>query len=282
MSLINDALKRASEAQAQAQARPRGPKGVQDLPVPMLPAPSRERRAWVPVMGIGLVVVALLAASGFFFVQWWEKRQSWQPYAAEDLDEDGQPKTNLVAKAEPPKVTRPSAGKPPVTPAPAATNPTPAVKIAVNPPTPPPEPPKTNIPPVAVVPVVPPPQPVAMEPPAPKATNPVVSVALNPPAPPAVPPPVAATATNSNPPAPTPAPVLPKKSESHPTQVASVEFPDLKLQGISRGKKKTFATVNGKTVSLGDRIEGVMLVKIDVDSVTVEKSGARRELFLLR
>jgi hypothetical protein len=54
------------------------------------------------------------------------------------------------------------------------------------------------------------------------------------------------------------------------------------LQGISLGKKKTFATVNGKTLALGDRIEGALLVKIGTDSVTFEKGGAKRELFLLR
>ena len=78
------------------------------------------------------------------------------------------------------------------------------------------------------------------------------------------------------------APPVPKPVVPPVFPPATVEFPELKLQGISRGKKKTFVTMNGKTVSLGDRIEGVTLLKIDADSVTVEKGGAKRELFLLR
>ena len=58
--------------------------------------------------------------------------------------------------------------------------------------------------------------------------------------------------------------------------------PELKLQGIIRGKKKTTAIVNGKMLSLGDRIEGAFLLKIEQESVTFEKGSARKELFLLR
>ena len=274
MSLINEALKRASEAQNQAQARPRGPKGVEDLPVPMMPARSHERPSWLPVAGVALLIVGLLGASGFFFAQWWKERKAWQPYATEDVDEDGQPITNLVAKAEPPKVTPPVPAKVPVTTAPTPTN------SPVPPPTPPPELPKTNPPLVAGG--VPPPvtPPIFIQPAPPPAkfvtANPNITSPVPSPVPSPQVDPVTKAVTTNAPPPPTP-PTSPKF-----VAAPSGEFPDLKLQGISRGKKKTFVTINGKTLSLGERIEGVTLLKIDADSVTVEKDGAKRELFLLR
>lgn len=267
MSLINDALKRASEAQGQAQTRPRGPKGIEDLPVPMTPVSARERPAWVPVAGISLIIAALLGASGFFFAKWWKERQAWQPYAETPEDEAA---TNAAPGAKPPPDARPTqvATRVPIV-APATTNP----------------PVGTN----AEVTIVPPTKPVAPEPPPAKATNPVVAIVT----PPARPPDPVIPPTVVNPPPET-------KVETHPVEVVppvkptppphpgnlkkgdAVEFPELKLQGISRGKKKTFATVNGKTLALGDRIEGALLLKIETDSVIFEKGGARRELFLLR
>ena len=275
MSLINDALKRAAEsqgqAQAQAQSRPRGPKGIEDLPVPMTPVSARERPAWLPVVGIGLVIVALLGASGFFFAQWWKERKAWQPYAETPPDDD--PATNTVAKGKSPPDTKQAKANtkvPPITP-PIATNP--VVKTNVE---------------VAIV-------------PPPKATNPVVTVAVIPPTkqpdpvvpktvvepPPVTPPtntpPVLKVETNAVvvvPPV-KPPPDTTKKGDDH-AKVAAVEFPELKLQGIIRGKKKTTVIVNGKMLSLGDRIEGAFLLKIEQESVTFEKGSTRRELFLLR
>lgn len=281
MSLINDALKRASESQAQAATRPRGPKGVEDLPVPMTPVAVRERPAWLPVVGIGLVIVALLGASGFFFAKWWKERKAWQPYAETPPDDD--PATNTVAKGKAPPDTKqlPVATKNPPVPPPPATN----------------APVKTN----AAVALIPPPKPVLPEPP--KTTNPVVAVNLttkqpdpvvpppvvNPPPPPTPtnPPPAVKVETNAvvivPPVKPTP-PVTPdttKKGDDH-AKTAALEFPELKLQGIIRGKKKTTVIVNGKSLALGDRLEGAFLLKIDQESVTFEKGSVRRELFLLR
>ena len=168
------------------------------------------------------------------------------------------PITNLVAVAEPPKVTPPLPAQGTNATEPTATNPPPTVKIDLNPPNAPMV--ATVVPPVPVI-----------------ATNPVVLAPIPQPPIPIPPPnlePPAVTMTNAPP---VPKPVVPPV-----VQPTTVEFPELKLQGISRGKKKTFVTINGKTVSLGDRIEGVTLLKIDADSVTVEKDGAKRELFLLR
>lgn len=281
MSLINDALKRASEAQAQAQTRPRGPKGIDDLPAPMTPVAARERPAWLPVVGIGLVVLALLAASGYFFAQWWKERKAWQPYV--ETPED--PPTNAVAHTKPPAELKPPppVAQPPVVTLPTTTNP-PAktnVEVAVIPPI---KPAPTNLPPtLATNPVV---VVLATNPPPirPPATNPVPVVLPNP-----IPPPATNTAvavvTNPPPPVPSattnaaPAVVPPPKRTN---DVALIEFPDLKLQGISRGKKKTFVTVNGKTLQLGDRIEGAFLLKIEQESVIFEKGSVKKELFLLR
>lgn len=278
MSLINDALKRASDAQAQAAQRPRAPKGVDDLPKPMVPTASRERPTWLPVVGLALVVVLLLGASGIFFVQWWKERKAWTPYANEEVDENGQPTTNLVAQAETPRVTPPESTNSTPAPVTPSTNPPTVVQVVPPPPTPPPEPPNPNPPVVAVVPPNNPAQPIPLEPPVPKTNTPPATVDVSPPV-------VIAVATN-------PPPVIPPTPTStHPDAAKSGEpvahvpapgFPELMLQGISLGKKKTFATVNGKTLILGDRIEGALLVKISADSVTFEKSGAKRELFLLR
>lgn len=282
MSLINDALKRASEAQAQAAQRPRGPKGIDDLPAPMTPTATRERPTWLPVAGIALLIALLLGASGYFFLQWWKERQAWQPYATEDIDENGFPRTNKpVAKAVSPGPVATNKAPPPAVPAvtnpPATTNPVVTTNVAVV--TPPVEPAKTN-PPVVVVATNPPPPIPVPTPPVPKATNPVVVVE--------VPPPKGETNVASV----TPPPVKPtppvgppdttKQGDGQTNKVAVVEFPELKLQGISRRKNKTYAILNGKTLTAGDRIEGVMLLKIDSDSVTIEKAGSRRELYLLR
>ncbi len=294
MSLINDALKRASEAQASAAQRPRGPKGVEDLPAPMTPVAARERPTWLPVAGIALIVVALLGASGYFFMQWWKERQSWQPYATEDLDEHGFPRTNKpVAKAVSPGPVSTNKGPAPPIPAVtnppvttnlvAGTNPVVSTNLAVTPPVV--EPAKTNPPVVATV-TNPPPPILIPTPPVPKATNPAVVVEV--PTPPVNPPTTKVGETNVASVTPPPVkPVIPppdatKQGDGHTNKVAEIEFPDLKLQGISRRKNKTYAILNGKTLTAGDRIEGVMLLKIDSDSVTIEKAGLRRELYLLR
>ncbi len=294
MSLINDALKRASEAQASAAQRPRGPKGIDDLPAPMTPVAARERPAWLPIAGIAVLIAVLLGASGYFFVKWWKERQSWQPYATEDIDEHGFPRTNKpVAKAVSPAPLSVVTNKPPV---PAVTNPPLATNLVVstNPVvatnvavvTPTVEPAKTNPPVVVAVTNPPPPIPVPT-PPVPKSTNPVVVVEVpTPPTSPVNPPTTTKGETNVASVTPPPVKPLPpdatKQGDGHTNKVAEVEFPDLKLQGISRRKNKTFAILNGKTLSAGDRIEGVMLLKIDTDSVTIEKAGLRRELYLLR
>lgn len=297
MSLINDALKRATEAQNQAPGqppappvatRPRGPKGVEDLPVPMIPAATRERPAWLPVVGIALLLLLLLGASGYFFNKWWKERHTWQPYfetpeAVPATNNTPAPKPTQVAKLPdpvPPPATKTTATNPP----PVAVTP-PSPPAPTNPPVLPPQPPPIT--PLQPPPITPP-QP-APPPPATVKTNPVPTVTLPPVTlpspvtpPPPVPPPVAPTQiaqpTPTNPP---PASTT-KRPDEPVTKVASVDFPDLKLQGIIHAKKKTTAIVNGKTLSLVDRIEGAFLLKIDQESVTFEKGSARRELFLLR
>ncbi len=254
MSLINDALKRATEAQNETAQRPRAPKGVEASPAPMTPTAACERPKWLPVLGVGLLIATLLGASGFFFANWWKQRQDWKPFA--ETPSKDIPTANTAAKGTPPpdpKQTRIAAKEPPAPNLP--TVPKPVVTAAI---LPPPKPPDVVAPP----PVVPPPSPLPI----------VAAVEKNPaPAPP-----------HAIKPSPQVTPDTSKKVDPPVTQVPAVEFPDLKLQGISRGKNKTFVTVNGKTLALGDHIQGVTLLKIDADSVTVEKSGAKRELFLLR
>lgn len=281
MSLINDALKRAREAQMQASeqpsggapARPRAPKGVNDLPVPMMPVATPARSEWLPVVGIGLAIFVLLTASGFFFWKWWEERRAWQPYAETPPDPEPEiPKPALI---------RPTVIK--TSPPPAVVVQVPAPVTATNPPVARVRPPVPATNPVPVIPLVTPvvPPTVAVVPPVvPPVVTPIPPVT---PVPPPVVPVIASTATNPPTVIRVP-PVVPLDTKKLPptVQVAEVQFPDLKLQGIIIGKKKITALVNGKTIMLGDRIEGASLVAIASESVIFEKSGARRELFLLR
>ena len=297
MSLINEALKRASEAQVQtseppsgAPARSRAPKGVNDLPMPMMPVAAPSRVVWLPVVGIGLIIFLLLTASGFFFWKWWEERRAWVPYAETPPDPEPEAPVGPVTirptlPKEPPKV--------------AATNPPVAVVPSV--PIVPPAPPTTNPPvvtPLNPPPVVPPPK-VALVPlPPPTPTPPSVAI-VPPPVAPVIPvpptnPPVVRVAVNTltNSPSPVPPPTVrvpptvppatTKKGDPPVVKVAEVQFPDLKLQGIIKGKKKVTVLVNGKTITLGDRIDGATLMKIDSESVVFEKSGAHREVYVLR
>ena len=61
MSLINDALKRASQI---AKKRP----SQASLSTPMLPAREAPRSNVMPLLAGGLVVIAIVALAGWFFL----------------------------------------------------------------------------------------------------------------------------------------------------------------------------------------------------------------------
>ncbi len=59
-------------------------------------------------------------------------------------------------------------------------------------------------------------------------------------------------------------------------------FADLKLQSIIFRVEKPAALVNGEMVFVGDSIRGARIVKIELQSVTVERNGETHELRLPR
>jgi len=58
------------------------------------------------------------------------------------------------------------------------------------------------------------------------------------------------------------------------------EFPELKVQAIMYNGAKSSLVINGRSCHLGDEIEGVRIVGVLQDEVTVERSGLQRKLKL--
>ena len=94
--------------------------------------------------------------------------------------------------------------------------------------------------------------------------------------------PILSTATASAPPleslpsaenAPAAAPPL-----ELPTTVEVQVFPALKLQGVFFSRKNPSVLINGKNRSLGETIEGVRIIKIEQQKVTVEWNGETKTL----
>ena len=104
MSLINDALKRADEQHRQSDVA--APPPIK----PLQPVPATKSRAWVPVVGMMVVLLMVLALAAWFLSKWWEaqKLKAKKPV----------PQQVVVEVPKP---------KPPEEPPPPPTNPPPAV-----------------------------------------------------------------------------------------------------------------------------------------------------------
>jgi hypothetical protein len=61
---------------------------------------------------------------------------------------------------------------------------------------------------------------------------------------------------------------------------ASPSFPEIKLQGIFYRLSKPTVLINGQTLGVGDVIEGAKIVKIDRQSVVVEMQGQRKVVIM--
>lgn len=253
MSLINDALKRARQAQ---QQNPFDGQPVVPLqPVDYAARPNRILRAL-----IGLALLASLALSGWFFIQWWRgARSAPQPNAVA---------RQSVSTGERPAPERPVAGRAaPERPGAAASDTTAppdrrrqAIQVSTNLVV------RTNFAPLR-------PRPPAGAPSQPSQPSSTETVA----------PPANATApTNAAPaggapeqaataPSPGPAPAPP-----------AGPFADLKLQSIILREDKPAAVINGDMVFVGDRIRGARVVTIEHQTVTVERGGETNELRLPR
>lgn len=74
----------------------------------------------------------------------------------------------------------------------------------------------------------------------------------------------------------------PVVTEPAPVPAAPVgpQFPELKLQGITFHPSNPFALINGKTVSVGQKVSGARVTRIERESVTLEWNGETRQLEL--
>lgn len=61
-------------------------------------------------------------------------------------------------------------------------------------------------------------------------------------------------------------------------RIIPTKFPDLKLNGIFYQKTKPSAIINGKTVYIGEEINGVKVISIEPESVTVQFEDEKRIL----
>lgn len=85
---------------------------------------------------------------------------------------------------------------------------------------------------------------------------------------------------------PKPAPVAvvpvekPQPPPPEPEPEPEVVFPELKVQGVVCSGARSTAVINGRTVQLGELFEGVRVVAIDPEGITVELSGKTRQYLL--
>lgn len=265
MSLINDALKRAHEAQK--RQAPTGPLGA-----PLQPAepPRRPGGAGAGSFLVPVILILLLGLSFWLIRGWWiSRRPAGAPAVAaapQILPEPPRPTAAvpvipLPSRPEPPVAPVPSPAPAPVKPKEVAKAPTPPRSgIVVN----------TNVVvrelPVAVVPANPArPSPAPAVEPAPAAASVAVAgIATDPPVP------VTLPAAPSGEPVSGGVPPLP----------AAPAFPELKLQGIFYRKDAPEALISGKSVRVGGKVKEARVTAIERTSVTLEFGGQRRTLSL--
>jgi hypothetical protein len=224
MSLINDALKRASQGQAQRPAAPAAPPHTAEAP-PMKVV-EKEPYSGTPVLLIAIigVVVLLLVCAGFglFLLQ------SKQPVAT---NKNAVPAASVpVAVATPAAATKAEV--------PVAQKPIEAPKTVTVPPA---SPPVVGVASTVTAPVATPESAIAE----PNVTTNAIPTVAPTPAPPAVP-----------------------------------TFPSIKLQGIFYKKSNPTAMLNGKTVGVGGKVDGVTVTQIEASSVTLKWNDEKRVLEL--
>ena len=213
MSLINDALKRAKQAQQQ------NPFGGQPT-VPLQPVDYARRPNYFLRSLVALLAVVTLACSGWFFWKWWssrgERRSAVVPV------HDAKAESAAQSKARP-----------------RASLPKSAIQVS------------TNIVVRTNVAVTPKPEADARSAP----TNASISTSQ----------------TTAAAPAPATEPAAPPSP-----------FADLKLRSIIYREDKPAAVINGDMLYVGDEIRGARVVRIERNSVTIERKGETNELRLPR
>ena len=248
MSLINDALKRANQAQKKQAWQP----APRPLVSPLKPVESRPSGGISAFTVLTGALVLVLALAGWFLWSWANSRSA-----------------NVAVATAPSKVV-------PITPPPAkaVANPPPAPMIVTEPT------PATTSPANIAAQTRPA---IKVNTNLVIRTNPLLANAVSqatPPAPveatsSAIPP---ATAASETPPTViepgTPAPV------SAPAVASKPEFPALKLQGIFYRASDPSVLINGRTLLIGDSVEQAKILKIERESVTLEWNGQTKVLSL--
>ncbi len=254
MSLINDALKRASESVQEQGGEPASGAPMQPVDGP----PKKKLPGWL----IPTLLVIVLGAAAWFFYQAYQGRKSSTAAAKGTNAVTAKSSTNVaVAAAKPTEAgAKPAEGK---TTNAAATrgyagilNRAAGVADKVSAQNKEGEAASQTIEKL----------PVAEAPPA-------VTPAPTPVAVVATPPPVAVVET------PAPAPTSPNSDDGQ-LLPPNAEFPTLKLQAIYYRISKPSAVINGQSVREGKIVDGVRVKKIERDSVTLELGARTRVLSL--
>ncbi len=271
MSLINDALKRASQAQ-RSQRAPRIPdeilKPVEEGVQPAIPPPPPQPKRLSPAFWRAFLAIGLFGSSTLVMLEWWLIQQEAQELMVAKGKHRPGARMGTVAPGTNAPVPTITVGTPPKPPEPTAVTNGTVIVIGDNPP------PKVTPPPVATTNGAAPPRPgpetVAKTPdplPPQPPTGEFTSVNLSPP-------------TNSIPPTPF---VTPKQTNAGPAVVEIQRpFPRLKLQGIFYSTKKPLALINNQHLGIGDTIEEARVVRIEKSSVVFEFFGRTNEVWLLR
>ena len=271
MSLINDALKRASDAEKRrAGIRPggrRGPKGPEALGPPLEAVKKRGPRLLNrPEFWSAMFTFTLVTVSASFFYSWWKsKPKKFELHVPPGKD----PLEMMIVQ----KPRKPAPAGPiivqveddPRRSDPAATNALSGTNVVSDVPT---ADPMTN----RVVSTGP--RPVPVRPPVEMTNAPTLLKPTELPAMGEANPGKGEIVITGHEPAPKEDKPVKKKKEK--------PFPEIILKGIVLMKDKAIAFVNGRTISVGDRVEGVELVEIGEDYVKLDYEGQVRQFFLQR
>ncbi|MBM3875366.1 MAG: hypothetical protein FJ386_01420 [Verrucomicrobia bacterium] len=273
MSLINDALKRAGQAQ-RSQRAPRIPdEGLK--PTDGLQPPPRTffSRPVAPLLR-AIVALLLLGGAGLLYYKWSEnqldeseienkssgKRSARGQHAARQAGKVAAD-TNTTTVAAAPVAATPATANPIVAP---------PVLVTTDPPA------KTNEPAPPLVVKAP-----TNAPPEIAATTTNSPALPTPPTPPTSP----AAATLFAPPGTTNPPVVvvpPTVPSVTNTVAVQMPFPRLRVQGIIHRAVNPFALINNRNVTVGDVIDDARIVRIERSSVVFEFHGRVHELWILR
>lgn len=294
MSLINDALKKAN--QAQKKRAPQGPLGAPLQPVDSLKRPPSH----MPMVAVALLTLVLGGASVWIFMGW---KANNNPALAQ-AETAGSPiaagasgtgeRAPVVDSASTSVIVEPATESPPETTSPSISSSPSAVRAPID----------TGASAVAAETASLPdvqrdgmaalkmPEPLKK----PMTDNAIVgtdaptiarpSASLGSSTPSGVGPsatPMASTASGPGAPAVSPplvaaVPAVPAASSASVARNTEIEFPNLQLQGIFFRLKNPSVMINSRSLFVGDKIAGVRIADIQRRTVTIEKDGQQKTL----